>query len=348
MTLRPFLTLLLALPALALPAAAPTLSAWLPFWDGPAYPGYQSFEANVQRLTRVYPEAYECNADGSVSRIATTRPQDLAKTVALAHAHGVKVLGQTVSWDPAIHNFDPKRVEALLADPALARRHVDALLALAQADHLDGLALDYECLAAADRDAFSAFVALLCAQAHRHGLLIGVALHAKESEPGAWGGAQAQDYAALGRVADVLQVMTYDYHWASGPPGSIAPLAWMRSVARFSASVIDPAKVELGVNVYGYHWQPAGQGIGWDQFDALNRLYGPADRDADGMELLLRTPRGQAWMPDAVTAQEKFAIARQAGLGGVHLFQLGQEDPATWAAWDHFAAKAGPSAGTRL
>ncbi len=312
------------------------LSAWLAFWDGPNYPGFKSFKANVGRLSRVYLQTYRCGADGLPALIDTTTPSDIAKVVTLAHAHGIKVLGQMDNWSYTTNGFDGKLVEKFLQNPVLLDRHIDSLLALAKADRLDGLAVDYECLEAADRDLFSTFITRLCAKAHAQGLLVSVALHAKDSEPGVWSGAQDQDLAALGKNADIVQVMTYDYHWQTGTPGSIAPPAWIRSCVAFTASKIDPDKIELGVNVYGYSWHPQGENLSWLVFLKLKASEGPLVRDPETLELKLTVHGGEAWMPDAFTSEKKFEIAKELGVRGVHLFILGEEDPAIWGVWDRF------------
>jgi spore germination protein YaaH len=41
-------------------------------------------------------------------------------------------------------------------------------------------------------------------------------------------------------------------------------------------------------------------------------------------------------MPDALTSEKKLEIADELGVRGVHIFILGEEDPAFWNAWDRF------------
>ena len=320
------------------------LSAWLVFWSPSSW---QSFQANVGRLARVYPEAYTCQPDGSVGRIAVTTPDDLARTVALAHAHGCKVLGMFNNY--AQGDFDKARVERMLDSPALMERQVQQLLGFARLDQLDGLDIDYESLAAADRGAFTAFVQRLGQVAHAHGLLVGIAVHPKVSEPGTWAGPQAEDWGTLGSAVDYFQPMTYDYHWGSGSPGTIAPPDWVRQVTAFAADQVGASKVELGVKTAGIAWAPQGNDINWPDFMALQDRDGRAQRDPNTQELTLTLPNGEAWMPDAQTTLVKARLARELGVRGVALWVLGSEDPRTWAAFDHFNGKdATPTAGSVL
>ena len=106
-------------------------SAWLVFWDPLSV---KSFQTNVGRLSRVYPEAYGCQADGLPSHIGTFDAGAMRGVVALAKAHGVKILGTMNNF--ANGDFEPKRVELFLGDAVLMEKHVDALIALATADGL--------------------------------------------------------------------------------------------------------------------------------------------------------------------------------------------------------------------
>ena len=306
-------------------------SAWVVFWDDLSV---KSFLANVTRLKRVYPEAYGCQADGLPAHIGTFDAAAMATVVTAAKAHGVKVLGTMNNF--ANGDFEPKRVEKFLNNPALMEKHVDALIALAKADGLDGLDVDYESLDASDRGGFTAFVRRLAEKCHAQGLQVGLAAHPKVSEPGTWGGPQAQDYEALGAAVDHFHVMTYDYHWATGGAGSIAPLAWVRQVTEFAKSKMAAEKVEVGVNGYGYYWHPKGENLTWPGFLALQAKLGKAQRDDDSQELKLYSAAGEAYMADALTSLEKFKIARDEEVGGVALWVLGQEDPKTWMVWDKF------------
>ena len=308
------------------------LTGWLVFWDPQSW---ASFQANVGALARVYPEAYSCQADGGIGRVEGATPQKLADTMALAHAHGCKVLGMMNNY--AGGDFDRLRVERFLNDPAQMERHVQGLLALAQADGLDGLDVDYENLSAGDRAAFTAFVRRLADACHAKGLLVGVAAHPKESEPGTWDAPKAQDWQALGAAVDYFQPMTYDFHWASGAPGTIAPPVWVRSVISFAASQMPASKVELGLKTAGVNWSGKGQDLPWPGFLDLQSKAGKAQRDPDTQELTLTAPAGgEVWMPDAATAEVKFQIARELGVRGVAMWVLGSEDPALWKAFASF------------
>jgi spore germination protein YaaH len=177
-------------------------------------------------------------------------------------------------------------------------------------------------------------VTRLAQQAHARGLEMGIAVHPKESEPGNWDAPQAQDYKALGAAVDHFHVMTYDFHWASGDAGPVAPLPWIRSVMSFTATQVPKTKLEMGLNAYGIHWAPKGQDLKWNDYQALVAAKGAFTRDAASNELTLKYAGGEAWFPDTVAQQAKFDLAKELGLRGIAMWMLGQEDPGLWSIVD--------------
>jgi hypothetical protein len=51
---------------------------------------------------------------------------------------------------------------------------------------------------------------------------------------------------------DLIRIMAYDYSFSVAGP--IAPYNWVRSIVQYSASAIDPQKVQIGVPTYGRFW----------------------------------------------------------------------------------------------
>jgi spore germination protein YaaH len=88
------------------------------------------------------------------------------------------------------------------------------------------------------------------------------------------GWAGAYDYAALGRHADLITLMAYDYHGAWGGPGPLAPADWVDQVLAFATSQLPADKVLLGLAFYGYDWNTTSGG-------ARSLSYGQAARLAD-------------------------------------------------------------------
>lgn len=303
------------------------VTAWLPWWDQDR--GLEAFRSHSDLFHAISPFWYEMQSSASLVSYPGARA---SAVIDAARSAGVAVI-------PTITNdFDGARVATMLATSESRRVHVQALLGLVTKSGYDGIDVDYENLAAADRARYSSFITELGAALHSAGKQLTVAVHPKTSEPGSWSGPQAQDYAAIGAAADRVRVMAYDYHWATSPAGPIAPLGWVEEVATFAASVIPPSKVELGIGLYGYDWVgTAGTGLTFDMVMARRAANGAMPRwsDASSAPWFTYRSKGQdhtVWYEDARSVGLKLAVSDRLGLAGVALWRLGGEDPGVWSA----------------
>jgi spore germination protein YaaH len=274
-----------------------------------------------------------CRKDGSVVHGPHPTADERIELKKIVKRHGLKIYAMAVN-----EGFSAEGVEAALASPASIAAHVAALVKIAVDEGADGIDLDYESLNEKDRGGFTQFVKQLADALHSHRLRLVMAIHAKESEPGTWGGPQAQEYAALGRAADSVRVMTYDEHWNTSEAGPISSPDWVARVMAFAATQIPPGKLELGIAAYGYDWLgKKGDGIGWTEWAQRVAAHGPAKRDAASQELVLTYDGRTAYFVDGEAARPKLAIVRQLGLHGLAMWRLGSEDPGFWPIYDRLS-----------
>ncbi|RLC92427.1 MAG: glycoside hydrolase, partial [Chloroflexi bacterium] len=233
--------------------------------------------------------------------------------------------------------------------------HVNALVNETLAYGYDGIDIDYESLPGlADRDGFSLFVEELAAALHAQGKLLSVTVHPKTSEPGSWGGPQAQDWARIGAAADRFRVMTYAYHWGTGEPGPIAPLWWMEDVMALATSAVPPNRVYVGLHFYGYDWgENSVNSLTWENAQALITAYRvtPQWKTASGWGRAVSEPwfaytdgeghSHQAWYADENSIKARLRLVQQYGLGGIAVWRLGGEDPANWSVIETVLAPTG-------
>ena len=64
----------------------------------------------------------------------------------------------------------------------------------------------------------------------------------------------AYDIAAIGKVADYVDLMAYDEHGDGGTPGPVAGLDWDNAILQATLPDLNPAHVLLGVPLYGRAW----------------------------------------------------------------------------------------------
>ncbi|HEU5103026.1 MAG TPA: glycosyl hydrolase family 18 protein, partial [Roseiflexaceae bacterium] len=242
------------------------IAAWLP--DSFASINRASFEANADILDEVSPFWYSTNSRGVLLAGADARDETL---VELAHSKNVLVL-------PTIHNVvhgtDP--VPALLRSADRRSQHVRNIVEEVLNNNYDGIDVDYEALDSSLREPYSAFITELAGALHAQGKLLTIAVHAKDCDYCGLGG--FQDWKVLGQAVDRLRIMTYDFSWRGGGPGPVAPLYWVNTVAEYAKTVVDPAKVVIGVQFYGYDWPAAGgdaSAYTWEDFKSIIDTYKP-------------------------------------------------------------------------
>ena len=317
----------------ATPARMEIAVASLPYWSFSN--GTDTVLANRQDFNEVSPFIYGLSASGQIDvQYPPSQPQVTADIGRLRRA-GLRIVPTIANMTNGGWSYQP--VARMLHTPALMSSQIASIVSLADQQDYAGIDIDYEGLHAGDRQAFSTFITRLAAALHAHGKILSVAVFAKTSDAGYGGQNVAQDYAAIGRAADQVRLMAYDYHWSNSPPGPIAPVNWVRSVLAYARTQIPSSKLVLGVPLYGYNWvgdhatglteQQAGQLAAQHQvtvhYDSASQSPWFSYTDSSGHT-------HEVWFEDPRSSAAKFALAKQAGLGGIFLWMFGNEAPGTW------------------
>jgi spore germination protein len=290
--------------------------ASMPYWN--ISHGTTVVLGHQQDVTEASPWMYGLTSSGQID---TQYPPGQAASVA-AEIRRLRGAGQQIV--PSIANITGGKwsygpVGRMLHSPELMAAQVAAIVALVQRNQYAGIDVDYENLHAADRQAFSTFVTRLARALHAQGKVLSVAVFAKTTNAGTDPRNVAQDYAAIGRAADQVRLMAYDYHWASSAPGPVAPISWVSAVLRYAKTQIPASKIILGVPLYGYDWVGHhGTGVSWLQALRLSRQYHAAahyDQASQAPWFSYRDAAGHehtVWFENAASSRAKFAAAQSA------------------------------------
>lgn len=321
--------------------------ASVPYWN--MQHGTQVVLTNRQAVNEVSPWIYGLDSSGRITTQFRPEQAPLVSTdMAKLRAGGARIV-------PSLANvtdfqFSRQPAASMLHSPVLMTQEVNAIVGLVQANHYAGIDIDFEQLQAGDRQALTTFCERLAHGLHAHGKVLSVALFAKTSNAGNSPTNAAQDYHAIGRVADQVRLMGYDYHWATSPPGPVAPVSWLRDVLNYARTQIPPGKVVLGVPLYGYDWSGGfGTGVSWLDALRLSRQYHAQvhyDAKAQAPWFTYTDAAGHAhtvWFENAESSRAKFEIAHGAGIGGVYLWMFGYEDTRTWPAVQQVLPASQPS-----
>lgn len=300
-------------------------SAWLPWWDEDK--ALASLEKNEGKLEIILPYWFELSREGDLREIRTELKKEI---MAWADNNQVEV------WPMVANEFDGRRVTEFLQNEEERQSFVEDLVKLAKVRGYTGWDLDWEQISPEDRDNFTGFVEMAERELEGNNIGLSVTVHAQTGSRNDWVGSAGQDLAAIGRSADAVRVMIYDFHNGVTEPGPVTPLDYLEKVVRYSQEMIPREKLIVALPVYGYDWKNGGaDAVTFEQ--AEERLAArsvPSTRD--DMSFSLRAEyedngyQREIWYEDAVSVIKKVAVSRRLGVNRFCFWRLGGEDPEIW------------------
>jgi len=328
------------------------VSAWAPYWELEA--ATASITANGSILHQVSPFWFTAKGSTTIQYSANITEADTLAFAAAARASGAKVI-------PAVTDSSGAGIMAsILADPERRTKHVQTLVLLA-ADY-DGIDLDYEAFAFEDsrstweatRPNWVAFVEELAVALHEQGKLLVVTIPPvydtdRTSDSGYW----VYDARAIGKVADFVRFMAYDYSTSS--PGPIAPIEWVRTIVKAAKRLVDDdSKIVLGIPRFGRNWVTSTSGTcpegvpgrvsptQMEVADLLDKYTITPTRDTSTEEAVFTyerpdgtgacTQTREVHYVDAQGVRARVDLARELRIGGVVFWAMGFETPDSWTA----------------
>ena len=325
-SLKAFVVLLFAV---ASPAYAYRMSAWVPSWDSNA-PTIMGIHA--RDLDESNPGWLYANPDGTVrisgldDRLRSALAGTLLMPTIKNYANGA---------------FDGAMVTTIVNSDSLRAQHADAIVQVVVQNGFDGVDVDYERIASGAKAGYTTFLQLLAGKLHASNKKLSVTVPANSS---------ALDWSAIGAVADSVKIMAYDYHWATSSAGAIAPLDWLDKVASDAERLLGQ-KAMIALPWYGYDWLgTAGVGVTYAQAMTKAQSAGiTIDRDANGEATYTYDGR-TVYFQDAESYRRKVQsiITRHGNIGGFAHWRVGAEDPAIWEAVGELRHLAGSRAPTTV
>ena len=217
--------------------------------NGYAYPNIDrgALQSALQYLSHISPFSYGINADGSLVLLND------ADIISIAGGYGVKPL-LIVTTLTEQGTFNSQRSADVLESEEFANTLIQNIINQLEKYDYFGVDIDFEYIPSNLRENYAAFIENLKSKITPLGYKTFVSLAPKTS--GIQRGLlyEAHDYALLGKAADYLLIMTYEWGYTYGPPLAVAPIDKVREVINYAVSEIDTAKILLGVPNYAYDW----------------------------------------------------------------------------------------------
>lgn len=221
------------------------------FTNGYAYPfiSPEIQKKSLPYLTDFTVFTYGFDQEGN---LIAPEPDDLP-VVEIARSFGASpvLLLSTLGPDGT---FNSRLAGMLFDSPAATDNLISQLLAVMAKKGYRGIDVDFEYILPEDADNYVSFISLLRQRMNAAGFEVMVALAPKVSanQPGLL--YEGHDYRGLGQSADAVLLMTYEWGYAFGPPGAIAPIGKVEEVINYALTEIPADKIFLGIPNYGYDW----------------------------------------------------------------------------------------------
>lgn len=292
-----------------------------------------ALKAESTSLSTVAIDVFALNKKGVLTG---TMPAAASKLAAVNHIAVYPVVSNFNVTD-----FDPAIAKAILKLGVVQDTAVTNIMKLAAKAAVAGINIDIEAVPPGNRAQYTAFIKRVAKALHAKGqrLIISIPAKTMDDPTDSWSG--AFDYAALGAIADTLQVMTYDQHGPWGDAGPVAGLDWVTQCANYTLNIVPKSKISLGMSAYGYDWDVThrkGVTLSWRETPALI-AHAHAIPQWDGPSaspyFKYRTTDGSThvvWYENARSVALKSALAKAKGVASVSVWALGLDNPVYWQA----------------
>ncbi len=320
----------------------PKIIGWIPYWDQEN--AFKSFSQNVSLFDFISVFWYRLDINSDLKSYKSAVID--RSIIDFAHKNNVKALVVVANLPDYEEggNWDPIRVNRLIADPKKRSQHIKDLLTLIEDNNLDGIDIDYENLKPYQKENFSLFIEELAEKLHDKGKILGVAIHPKTSEnnnPNEDYGALAQDLTRIANAADHLYFMTYTQNSISSDPGPLGSINWVNNVMTYVTSVkVPPNKIFLGIGLFGLGWNQDANGLfhGYNDDLSFNQIQSIIDNNKISVKYdnKVKSPYFEytslgkkyiVWFENSLSVSEKLKLAKKIRAGGIALWRLGKEDP---------------------
>jgi len=238
--------------------------------NGYAYPNIErgALQSALQYISHISPFSYGINADG------TLVPLNDADMISIAGGYGVKPL-LIVTTLTEEGSFNSQRSADVLQNKDFEDTLIQNIINQLQTRDYFGVDIDFEYIPTELRESYALFIQNLKSKISPLGYKTFVSVAPKTSSTQRGLLYEAHDYTLLGKAADYVLVMTYEWGYTYGPPMAVAPIDKVKEVISYAVSEIEPKKILLGVPNYAYDWtlpyERGGRAESMSNTEAVNR-----------------------------------------------------------------------------
>lgn len=224
--------------------------------------------------------------------------------------------------------FNTEVLSAVINTPEVQQQFIDNIMAELQNKNYYGVNIDMEYISPDDREAYNEFLQRLADALHAESYLLVSAVAPKISADQQGILYESHDYAAQGKAADYVIIMTYEWGYTYSAARAVSPIDEMRRVLDYAVTEIPPEKILMSLPNYGYDWTlpymrgTAAQSIGFITANDLARQYGAEIKfdeqsQTPYFDYYKNGEQHEVWFDDPRSISEKLGLIDEYGLAGV-------------------------------
>jgi spore germination protein len=276
-----------------------------------------------------------------VDEVATIKPLEEEALIKAAKAQGAAPMLSLTN----IKNdqFDKEVGTAIFNSQELQNKLYNRLVAIMKDKGFVGVNFDFEYIGEENKEPYNLFLRNITPKLKEQGFIVSSALAPKQSatQKGDW--YEAHDYKVHGEILDFVILMTYEWGWSGGPAMPVSPIRQVNRVIEYAKSVMNPKKIIMGINLYGYDWTlPYAKGakfakaispveaIDIASANNVSIQYDEKDEAPFYQYVDNQTNTHEVWFEDLRSMDAKFQLVKDYGLGGISYWNLGFSYPANW------------------
>ncbi len=244
-------------------------------------------------------------------------------------------------------NFSNELVSRILSDEALKNKVISEAVATMKEKGYGGIDTDFEYISPRYANSYSEFLrSLKSAMGDDYVLFASLAPKTGPMMRGLL--YEGHNYEEVGRAADKVLLMTYEWGYTYSEPMAVSPVNKVREVIEYGTSVIPADKIFMGVPNYGYNWTlPYVRGksaaTSLSNTTAVElaknknaRIEFDETAKAPYFNYYDILPRGgsvkhEVWFQNARSAEALLRLANEFGLDGVSIWNIMSYFPALWS-----------------
>ncbi len=143
----------------------------------------------------------------------------------------------------------------ILSNPELTDRHIENILIILREKKYYGLNITFQFLNKQNSMTYEVYTIKLKERLSREGFLVFITLVPEILLDQNNVAFERINYSVLGEQADGITMMNYNWGFSYGPPDPVSSIYLMRTFLNYALTMIDPAKIDIGMPIIGYDWE---------------------------------------------------------------------------------------------